>query len=304
MFKRELIYMISEKMQKYLNYLQFERKLAKNTVLSYENDLKIYNKFLMTNRLKETAISQTEILMYLKSIYEKNPRTRAHALTVLKSYYAFLFEEEIVSKNPCEEIESPTCPKKIPDYLTIKEVDALLDINLKTPYDYRNKAMLETLYATGMRVSELISLRIQDIDLQEDFVHVFGKGDKDRFIPINESAHNSLKTYINEHRPTLLKTKNSEYLFINNRMQRISRQGFFKILKALCAQKGIQKDVYPHMLRHSFATHLLNHGADLRIVQELLGHADISTTQIYTHISDEKKRDDYNYHPRNKKDEN
>lgn len=296
--------MISDFMQQYLNYLQFERKLSKNTILSYENDLKLFYIFLNQQKKKDLSCIQKDIESYIKFIYKKNPRTRAHTLTVLKSYYQFLLEEEKISKNPCEELLSPSIPKKLPNYLTISEIDNLLNINLNTPYDYRNKAMLELMYATGVRISELISLRMQDIDLTEDFIHVFGKGDKDRIIPINQTAHDFLSIYIEYYRPLLLKNKDSEYLFINNRMQKISRQGFFKILKSLCIQKGITKEVSPHVLRHSFATHLLNNGADLRIIQELLGHKDISTTQIYTHISDEKKRHDYEFHPRNKKDEN
>lgn len=296
--------MISETMRLYLNYLQFERKLSKNTILSYENDLKIFSKFLEKRGSTDISCKCADIETFLKSIHEKNPRTRAHSLTVLKSYYQFLVEEEKILKNPCDEISSPSIPQKLPNYLTIEEVDQLFDIDLNTPYDYRNKAMLELLYATGMRISELITLRIQDVDFSSDFVHVLGKGDKDRIIPINNSAHVSLYQYYQEYRPLLLKNRECEYLFINNRMKGISRQGFFKILKALCIQKGIKKEVSPHVLRHSFATHLLNNGADLRIVQELLGHADISTTQIYTHISDEKKKRDYTYHPRNKKDEN
>lgn len=296
--------MISDFMQQYLNYLQFERKLSKNTILSYENDLKLFSAFLDQQKKKDLSCIKEDMESYLKFIYKKNPRTRAHTLTVLKSYYQFLLEEEKISKNPCEELLSPSIPKKLPNYLTISEIDNLLNINLNTPYDYRNKAMLELMYATGVRISELISLRMQDIDLTEDFIHVFGKGDKDRIIPINQTSHDFLSIYIEYYRPLLLKNKDSEYLFINNRMQKISRQGFFKILKSLCIQKGITKEVSPHVLRHSFATHLLNNGADLRIVQELLGHKDISTTQIYTHISDEKKRHDYEFHPRNKKDEN
>lgn len=293
---------IDKEMEQYLDYLQFERKLSKNTLLSYQDNLKNFAKYLK-GKSSRTCDSE-DILQFLVHIHEFSAATRAHYLTVLKSYYAFLVSEELLDKNPCDFISSPNIPKSLPHYLTIEEVDFLLDIPLHTPYDYRNKAMLELLYATGMRISELISLKIYDIDFEEDFVRVLGKGDKKRIIPINDTSKKYLLLYINEYRPRMLKNTASEYLFINNRRGRISRQGFFKILKALCLSKNIKKEVSPHVLRHSFATHLLNNGADLRIVQELLGHQDISTTQIYTHVSDEKKRHDYKYHPRNKKEEN
>ena len=291
-------------MQSFLDFLQFERKLSKNTILSYEYNLKEFSLFLKSIQKTSLNCTQKEIELFLKRCYEKAAKTRAHYLTVLKSYYQFLLEEGSISKNPCELIVSPSIPKNLPHYLTMEEVDLILDIPLNNAYDYRNKAMLELLYATGMRISELIGLHLYDVDLNECLVRVHGKGDKDRIVPINNAAHDSLKVYIDEYRSTLLRHKPSVYLFINSRKGPISRQGFFKILKAICKEKKIEKNVSPHMLRHSFATHLLNNGADLRIVQELLGHSDISTTQIYTHISDEKKKHDYAYHPRNKKDGN
>lgn len=292
---------IDEYMQNYLDYLQDERGLSKNTIASYENDLHTFHEYL-----KKDSLNCTEeiIRTFLKEMNEKKATTASHYLTVLKSYYSFLVEEEKIQKNPCENFIAPKIEKKLPHYLTMEEVDKLLDIPLNNAYDYRNKAMLELLYATGMRVSEMINLKIQDIDFAEDFVHVEGKGDKTRIIPINDTSKEYLLKYMQEYRGCLLKNSSSEYIFINNRKTKITRQGFFKILKALCKEKHIEKEVSPHTLRHSFATHLLNNGADLRIVQELLGHSDISTTQIYTHISNEKKANDYQYHPRNKKEEN
>lgn len=295
---------LEELMISFLSYLQFERKLSKNTIASYQDNLKFFRMYLIERKKSSISCNEEDISDFLKKIHDKAASTRAHYLTVLKCYYQFLFDEGEIIKNPCELIISPSIPKLLPKYLTIEEIDSLLDIDLNSPYDYRNKAMLELLYATGMRISELISLKIQSIDFDECFVHVLGKGDKERIIPINDSSCKWVKKYILEYRPQLLKKGNSEFLFINNRNNHISRQGFFKILKQLCLQKGIKKEVSPHVLRHSFATHLLNNGADVRIVQELLGHSDISTTQIYTHISNEKKRQDYGYHPRIKKDEN
>lgn len=295
---------MEEDMKSFLNYLQFERKLSMNTISSYEYNLQTFNEFLLKNRKTSLCCQRNDIENFFQENHNKSARTRAHYLTVLKTYFQFLCDEEKISVNPCELILSPSLPKMLPKYLSIEEVDCLFDISLNTPYDYRNKAMLELLYATGMRISELISLKVQDINFDEDFVHVMGKGDKDRIIPFNDTSHQCLYEYLTCYRPQLLKNKESDCLFLNNRMKGISRQGFFKILKTLCIEKGIKKEVSPHVLRHSFATHLLNGGADLRIVQELLGHVDISTTQIYTHISDEKKKKDYEYHPRNKKDEN
>lgn len=290
-----------EIIKQYINYLQFERKVAKNTVLSYENNLMEFVRLMKNENILK--IQRTDMEDFLKRINAYSAATKAHYITVINSFYNFLLDEEKITYNPCEDIILPKIPKKLPKFLTIEEVDRLFDISLKTPYDYRNKAMLELLYATGMRISELINLKIQDIDFGEDFVHVLGKGEKERIIPMNDTSKKFLLLYLETYRPLLLKKKDSEYLFLNNRMQKISRQGFFKIIKSLCQSQNIQKDISPHTLRHSFATHLLNNGADLRIVQELLGHSDISTTQIYTHISDEKKKNDYQNHPRAKKEE-
>jgi integrase/recombinase XerD len=215
-----------------------------------------------------------------------------------------LIRENISSINPLENIKQPKIEKKLPSYLTVSEIDKLLDIPLNNAYDYRNKAMLELLYATGIRISELINLRISDIDFDNDFIRIVGKGNKERIVPFNDISKDYLLKYIEDYRKVLLKKKDSEYLFINNLSRQISRQGFFKILKEICSKQGINKNVSPHILRHSFATHLLNNGADLRIIQELLGHSDLSTTQIYTEVLNEKLKNDYNEsHPRAKKED-
>jgi len=209
-------------------------------------------------------------------------------------------DENIIKDNPCGNIVSPKVSKKLPVYLTEEEVNRLLDVKLLTPYDYRNKAMLELLYATGLRISELCNLKLTDLDVHNCFVRVFGKGKKERIVPVTDLALKYLIKYVTEYRNIILKNKVSDYLFISNSLTNISRQGFFKIIKKECQRAGINKNVSPHVLRHSFATHLLKHGADLRIIQELLGHEDISTTQIYAHLVNEKLKDDYQYHPRNK----
>ena len=213
-----------------------------------------------------------------------------------------MINENIVKTNPCINIISPKLAKKLPNYLTEEEVDKLLNIPLKTAYDYRNKAMLELLYATGIRVSELINLKFVNLELQDDFIRVMGKGSKERIIPISNISKKYLIEYIEIYRKTLLKNKDSEYLFINNQGNVISRVGFFKIIKKLCLENNISKNVSPHILRHSFATHLLAHGADLRVIQELLGHSDISTTQIYAHLINDKLKKDYEeFHPHSHK---
>lgn len=284
----------------YLDYLKYEKKLSNNTVNSYRDNL-IYFKSFIKNKCS-VQTTKTDIKNFLALNKKRSDRTRAHYLTVLKSFFNFLVSNEYISKNPVENIVLPKLSKKLPKFLTIEEVDKLLDIELKTPLDYRNKAMLELLYATGVRISELINLTISNVSFEDDLIRVVGKGNKERIIPVGEIAMEYLKIYLEYYRNSLLKNKNSEYLFLNTFGDPITRQGFFKIIKKECFKKNINDDIGPHTLRHSFASHMLNNGADLRIVQELLGHSDISTTQIYTHLSNDKIRKDYENHPHQKKE--
>lgn len=287
--------------EKYLEYLKYERKLSDNTYQSYENNLKQFKKYLIDNDIVNSSKDvSTEMLK--EYIYQLNlsNKSKSHYLTVLKSYYSFLTKEGVIKNNPTNAIKMPKIEKKLPNYLTIEEVDKLLDIRLEKPTDYRNKAMLELLYATGMRISELTNLKLSQVDFDDDIVRVLGKGKKERTIPLNDTAIFALKEYINDYRPFLLKLNTSEYIFINNFGNKISRQGFFKILKKLCVKAEINKEVSPHTLRHSFATHLLNNGADLRIIQELLGHENLVTAEIYAHLQNQKIKDDYENHPRSK----
>ena len=290
-------YIPSNLVTKYIDYLQFERKLSNNTLKSYQNDLKDFDTYFHGNLQN---VSYKDIQKYLSTIQEKNTRTISHYITVINSFYTFLVNDNIISKNPCVNIKSPKLPKTLPTFLTEEEVDKLLNINCQTPYDYRNKAMLEILYATGLRISELCNLKITDVDINNSLVRVFGKGRKERIIPVSDYALSYLEKYVRFYRNEILREKTSDYLFISNSKTQISRQGFFKIIKKECNRAGIEKNVSPHVLRHSFATHLLKHGADLRVIQELLGHEDISTTQIYAHLVNEKIKNDYEYHPRNK----
>lgn len=287
--------------EKYIDYLKYEKKLSENTINSYKNDLDCFKDFFKKDL---TKINLDDMHKYLDHLNKENKKatTVAHNITVINSFYSFLINENIIATNPCTNIISPKLAKKFPNYLTEEEVDKLLNIPLKTAYDYRNKAMLELLYATGIRVSELINLKFVNLELQDDFIRVMGKGSKERIIPMSNISKKYLIEYIEIYRKTLLKSKDSEYLFINNQGNVISRVGFFKIIKKLCLENNISKNVSPHILRHSFATHLLAHGADLRVIQELLGHSDISTTQIYAHLINDKLKKDYEeFHPHSHK---
>ena len=287
--------------EKYIDYLKYEKKLSENTINSYKNDLDCFKDFFKKDL---TKINLDDMHKYLDHLNKENKKatTVAHNITVINSFYSFLINENIIATNPCTNIISPKLAKKLPNYLTEEEVDKLLNIPLKTAYDYRNKAMLELLYATGIRVSELINLKFVNLELQDDFIRVMGKGSKERIIPMSNISKKYLIEYIEIYRKTLLKSKDSEYLFINNQGNVISRVGFFKIIKKLCLENNISKNVSPHILRHSFATHLLAHGADLRVIQELLGHSDISTTHIYAHLINDKLKKDYEeFHPHSHK---
>ncbi len=288
--------------QKYLDYLQFERKLSSNTLLSYQENLERFETFLKGKSIQN--VTKSDIEGYLKFNEEMAEKSRAHYLTVIRNFYNFLVYEDLINQNPCETILMPKISKTLPKYLTEEEIKQLLDFPLNTPNDYRNKAMLEVLYATGIRVSELVNLKISNINLEEDYIRVFGKGSKERLSPISDICEKYLRLYLEEYRNTLLQHKNSEYVFINTFGNPITRQGFFKNLKKIAKVQGISKEISPHTLRHSYATHLLSHGADLRSIQELLGHSDISTTEIYTHLVNDKLKSDYERHPRAKKNGN
>lgn len=278
----------------YLNYLKYERKLSENTYLSYKYNFIQIKKFFDNKKIEE--LDQDDIRKFLYSL-DKNSKTKAHYITVLKNYYYYLIDENVIKINPCEDVRMPKIEKKLPKYLTVEEVNKLLDISLRNPIDYRNKAMLEVLYASGIRISELLDLKLSNYYKDESCIKVMGKGSKERIVPLADITIKYLDLYINEYRNFILKSKISEYIFVNYNGNRMTRQGFFKILKQICKSSGINKEISPHILRHSFATHLLNNGADLRIIQELLGHENISTTEIYSHVSSEKIKKDYSLHP-------
>ena len=289
----EMMIMKYKEVVQFLDSLKYERKLSKNTIDSYQNDLEeFFSK--ISKSPKEVTKKDIETFLSFLDQTGKKETTKAHYYSVLNRFYLFCLDLNYVSINPCDGLHSPKLPKKIPKYLSYEEVDLLLNMPLKTVYDYRTKAMLELLYATGMRISELISLRYANLFLDEDYLVVEGKGGKERMIPFNDISKYYLTLYLEEYRPLLIKHhKDYEELFLNNRGTPITRQGMYKILKNLACDAGIQKEISPHILRHSFATHLLKNGTDLRVIQELLGHSSISTTQIYTHVSKEHMKQEY-----------
>ncbi len=288
----------------YINYLEYERRLARNTCISYEKDLNDYILFLKQKNINSVNdIVKKDIIQYLELLRKQDIKTTsiARKLTSIKNFHKYLYAIGKVKEDVALIVERPKLAKKLPNVLTVEEVSLLLDIKLNTPFDYRNKAMLELLYGTGLRISELLNLKTFDVDFENCIIRCIGKGSKERIVPIGEYVIKYLQEYLN-YRKYFLKKKNNDYLFLNNLGTRLSRFSFFKILKCLLKDKNINKDISPHSIRHSFATHMLEYGADLRSIQELLGHSDISTTRIYTHISNNKVKNDYiEYHPRSKK---
>lgn len=288
--------MNNKQIEEFLNYLSFEKKYSENTVESYKRDLNDFDNYFKKEIKK---INHEDIKKYIQNLGKNlEAKTISRHISSLKSFYKYLKLTNQIKTSPLANINNPKTQRKLPNILTEDEVNDLLDIILKTDFDFRNKAMLELMYSSGLRVSELINLKVNDIDIQNEVVRIFGKGSKERIIPLDEYATEALNNYINDHRFNLFKHGENNYLFLNNHGNQMTRQGFFKILKKIALEKNIKKDFSPHTLRHSFATHLLKHGADLRSIQELLGHSDISSTQIYTHISNEKLHENYkNFHP-------
>ena len=293
--------------ENFINYCEYEKGLSVNTLKSYNYEINLYQTYLedKLSIIDIEKVSKEDIESYLKYCYLKNEdsKTISHKITTIYNLHNYLLREKVIKDNQAEFIDRPKLAKHLPYTLTVKEIDKLLDIALVTVFDYRDKAMLELMYGTGLRVSELVSLTVYDVDFYNAFLRIKGKGSKERIVPINNASLKYLKLYL-DRRCLLLKKKTSDELFLNARGEGISRQGFFKNLKKILAKKGMPVNISPHSLRHSFATHLIENGADLRSVQTMLGHSDITTTKIYTHISNEKVTKDYLInHPRAKKEE-
>ncbi|ERJ13762.1 site-specific tyrosine recombinase XerD [Haloplasma contractile] len=291
----------------FLNYLLIERGLTKNTIESYKVDLTQYLNYLV-NECEVDDLKQVKrdyIIQFITRLYDQNlkPKSIARKLSSIKSFHKYLYINFDVKPNVAVNIEQPKLEKSLPVVFSVEEVDQLLNtLDSNSTYDLRNKAMIELLYSTGLRVSELINLNLNDVHLDLGFVNFTGKGDKERIVPIGELAIESLEDYIQFSRPKLNLNNNSTTLFFGKNGTRITRQGFWKILKKQARIAEINKKISPHKLRHSFATHLLQNGVDIRFVQELLGHSDVSTTQIYTHINKKRLNEILNqYHPRSQK---
>lgn len=278
-------------------YLENDLNYSDNTIKSYDNDLtKFINYF---NKFDILKLGVKDIEKYINTLNELAPSTVSHNISTLRTFYNYYLKLDKIIYNPCDSIKQPKLGRHLPVYLTIEETEKLLDIHIETPFDARNKALLELMYATGLRISEAITLEFKNVDIEDCIVRVIGKGSKERIVPINDYAINALNDYLENYRPLLVKNTMNNYIFLNNHGNILTRQGVFKMIKMECLKKGITKNISPHTIRHTFATHLLENGADLRIIQELLGHSDISTTQIYTHVSNETLHREYNeYFPR------
>lgn len=291
---------IEQKIQDFEKYLLIDKKYSNETITSYHNDLVKYASYLKENGFDLNEMKRKEIMEYINYLKKSKLSNSSinHNISVLKSFYKFLVIEEYFVTDPTMYLESPKLRKTLPQVLSYEEVQKLLDVDLVDHYSYRNKAMLELMYATGLRVSELVNLKVNDIDLEMDLVRTMGKGNKERIIPLGEYAAIYVKEYLYHYRSSLLKKQNTDYLFLNNRGTRYSRQSFYKLVKELALKKDIQTEFSPHTLRHSFATHLLDRGADIVSIKEMLGHSSLSTTQIYTHISNQKQKEEYQkFHP-------
>ncbi|MBI4320090.1 MAG: site-specific tyrosine recombinase XerD [Chloroflexi bacterium] len=309
----------------FLNFLAVEKGFSSNTLAAYRNDLDQFCEFLAQAQARQYAtspvgsvvggassscdeidwgsVSKVRIISFIMDMKEKQyaSSTVARKVAAVKSFFHFLSAEGTIKSDPTENLDSPKVGKSLPRTLSAEEVDELLEQPLRssTPEASRDKAMLELLYATGMRVSELTSLNLDDVNLSAGYARCLGKGSKERIVPVGFQAVKSLEDYLAQGRVQLARSQEQQALFLNHRGDRLTRQGFWLIVKAYAKQAGVPSDITPHTLRHSFATHMLNSGADLRSVQELLGHANISTTQIYTHVTADRLRQVYDQaHPR------
>jgi integrase/recombinase XerD len=287
----------------FITYLSVERGLARNTLISYQKDLGFYVDFLKSRRIDALSkSSKNDIVDFMISQKEKglSPNSIARRLAAIKMFYRFLVRERILKNDPTSLIDSPKLWKKIPETLSVNEVEALLNQPAsRNSRGLRDRAILETLYATGMRVSETVNLTLDTINVDIGFVRCIGKGNKERVVPLGKKAIQSIQRYLEAARPHLLGKKQSEYVFLSRLGKRLSRQSVWKLILHYARLARIKKPIKPHLLRHSFATHLLEHGADLRSVQEMLGHANISTTQIYTHVNKDRLKSIHKmYHPR------
>ncbi|MEK7867820.1 MAG: site-specific tyrosine recombinase XerD [Candidatus Omnitrophota bacterium] len=294
---------MNELIEQFLSYISVERGMANNTLSSYKRDLYKFADYLKSKKIDSIdKVSRQMINSFMMAEKDRGlgSNSISRELACIKSFFKFLLKENIIKENAATIIESPKLWKKLPFTLSVSEVEALLNApNVRDLMEMRDKACMELMYATGMRVSELVNLKMDDINMGVGFAKCLGKGSKERIVPFGKKAKESLERYLEKSRPQFLKKNISNYLFLTRLSKPMSRQTFWKIIKRYVKAARIKKNITPHSLRHSFATHILERGADLRIVQEMLGHADISTTQIYTHVSkDRLKSIHQKFHPR------
>ncbi len=294
--------MIDVYVDEYITFLKIEKGLSSASLSSYRQDLKHYTNYLQDNNITTLDNVDTEVLIqFIKFLTEKglSAKTVSRTQSTLRNFHQFLLNQNIIEVNPAVKLTAVRGEKKLPEYLTIEEMEILLNTPDASPAGIRDNTLMEVLYASGIRVSELINIKRADVNTEMGFIQVSGKGSKERIVPITDFVAKKLDHYVAEIRPQLLKTEDNDDLFITNRGRGFTRQGLWKTIKKYELLSGIRKNITPHTFRHSFATHLIENGADLRAVQEMLGHSDISTTQIYTQISTKKIREMYKqFHPR------
>jgi integrase/recombinase XerD len=296
---------ITAAISSFLTHVQVEKGLASNTLSAYKRDLAKFEDFARKRKVELSAVKRDDLVDFLASLYHQKleSKTVARHLVTLRNFFRHLQVLDLIPEDPTANLESPKIRRSLPGYLRLEEVEKLLELpDQKTALGLRDRSMLEVLYSTGLRVSELTSLRVPDLDTKVGCVRCIGKGDKERIVPVGQKALRIVEKYLREGRPQLIGTGRGTpgpFLFVNRRGGRISRVGVWKILSAYGRRAGLRIPLTPHMLRHSFATHLLERGADLRSVQLMLGHSDISTTQIYTHVVEERLKQIYKaHHPR------
>ena len=286
----------------YLNYLRIEKGLSENTIHAYRRDMGKFSAFAAKRELKIQHVSRGDVVDFLSTLYGKglDSRSVARHLVSLRQLFRFLLSEELISEDPVITVESPKFRQSLPQFLSVEEVDKLLaQPDVSSTLGLRDKAMIELLYSAGLRVSELCNLAVDDLHVHAGSLRCIGKGNKERLVPVGKRALAVLQLYIQKARPEILGEHISKYLFINRKGMKLDRVSFWKTLASYGRKAGLRKALKPHMLRHSFATHLLDRGADLRSVQMMLGHSDISTTQIYTHVVEERLKQVYKaHHPR------
>jgi integrase/recombinase XerD len=285
----------------YLNYLLIDRKLSANTIKSYRSDLYQLDHYLLSIDIKKVEeVNEDHLHAFIHHIRKNglSPRSTSHMISSIKNFYKFLLRDELITEDVSKHLENPKLPKKLPTYYSYQDIEKLLSFEVIDKYDSRNKAMIELLYSSGLRISELLDLKLSDLHLLNGILKCHGKGNKERIVPIGDVAISFITEYLDVYREQFLKSP-SDYVFVNRRGLRLSRQGFSKQLKQIALKQNLNKEISAHKLRHSFATHLLENGADLRVVQELLGHSDIGTTKIYTQVTNNHMRNEYKkFHPR------